>query len=658
MVSDPSGPPPDMGGEPSIPQPPVDDRLSAVAENLRAMHERADVPLPEEAVAAAPKLNLKLPPDDLAKKIADILCVPDGRWGLFRAGPEIVVIDQVDSVRQVMTPDEFVTWLPMERGVFPVKGWRDKELADGSKVKEPIKGGITEKQARVTLKSGVLRKGLPVLNAVHKVRMPVIDYDDAGVGGALRLLKPGYDQPTGIYTCHGGLEYNTDLDFDEAVDYFYQLFRWFGWRSPDRDFAIHLAAIITMFGRGIFLGKSPAFWWNANMQASGKTTLAGYVTWLVHGSMHTRVLLQDNEEKLQDTLDTVARAGAPYVFFDNVNWGAHPVEAVTLDEWITNAEHAFRLKGGHTDVDVKLRCMTLGTGNGITLSTDLERRSRMVDLLNRESHTDRELPPDVVLLDSAFFASQENRKKGLAAAWALMREWDADGRPMRPGKLLDSFEQWTKVIPSIVWHAGRKGGNREWDCMAESTNEDIGDKESKEFKRLAELALAEFGQDPATKAMNEAFEIGVAQFAGVARRNAVATRALWPHQDIQSVMQTEKLKEGWTYEPMSAGKKPASLIEAENAAADAAAAAEKAEGGGDGEIDEIAAFEEKTDGSHKTREYSASEWLNPKTRSSFGNACKLRFHERYFTGPDGLKYEFLHRKGVTPARYAITRVKR
>lgn len=658
MVSDPSGPPSDMGGEPSIPKPQADVRLSAVAENLRAMHDRADVPLPEEAIAAAPKLNLKLPPDDLAKKIADILCVPDGRWGLFRAGPDIVVIDQVDSVRQVMTPDEFVTWLPMERGVFPVKGWRDKELADGSKVKEPIKGGITEKQARVTLKSGVLRKGLPVLNAVHKVRMPVIDYDDAGVGGPMRLLKPGYDPLTGIYTCHGGLDYRTDMDFDEAVDYFYQLFRWFGWRSPDRDFAVHLAAIITMFGRGVYLGKSPAFWWNANMQASGKTTLAGYVTWLVHGSMHTRVLLRDNEEKLQDTLDTVARAGAPYVFFDNVNWGAHPVEAVTLDEWITNAEHAFRLKGGHTDVDVKLRCMTLGTGNGITLSTDLQRRSLMVDLLNRESHTERQLAPDVLLLDSAFFASQENRKRGLAAAWALMREWDADGRPMRPGKLLDSFEQWTRVVPSIVWHAGRKGGSKQWDCMAESTNEDIGDKESKEFKRLAELALSEFGLDPVTKAMSEAFEIGVAQFAGVARRNGVGTRALWPHQDIQSVMQTEKSKEGWTYEAMSVGKKPASLIEAENAAADAAAAADKAAGGEDGEIDEIAAFEEKIEGGQKTREYSASEWLNPKTRSSFGNACKAKFHERYFTGPDGLKYEFLHRKGVTPARYTITRVKR
>lgn len=629
----------DMGGVPTVPRPAVDERLAAAAENLRAMHERAGVELPEDAIAAAPRLNLKLPPDDLARKIADMLCVPDGRWGMFRSGDEIVVIDQVNGARKPMTGLAFLTWLPSVRGVLPVKGWRDEEGANGDKVKVPIKGGLTEKQARTTLESDVLRDGLPVLNAIHKVRMPVIEYDENAVPGVLRLLKPGFDERTGIYTCHGGLEYDTDMPFDDAVNYFYNLFRWFGWRAPDRDFAVHLAAIVTMFGRGLYLGKAPAFWWNANIQESGKTTLASYVTWLVHGSRHTRPLLPDAEEKLQDMLDTVARGGAPYIFFDNVNWGSHPVETVLLDEWLTNEEHAFRLKGGHNDAEVKLRCMTLGTGNGITLSTDLQRRSLMIDILNRVSGAERELPKDVVLLDSAFFASQENRRVGLAAVWALVRDWDKAGRPARPGRLLGSFEKWTEVVPSIVFHAGKQAAGRHWDCMAESANEEIGDKESKEFKRLAELALAEFGIDPETQMMREAFEIGVAQFAGVARRNAVATRSLWPEVDIESVMQTEKKAGGWVYAAPAAGHVPAVPMMAD-------------------EEDEIAAFVESTEGSQSSREYSASEWLSPKTRSSFGNACKAKFHERYFMGPDGFQYEFMHRRGVTPARYAITRVKR
>lgn len=656
-----SAPPQDLGGEPTMPKPPVDERLAAVAENLRSMFDRHEVPLPEEAIAVAPKLNLKLPPDDLAKKIADILCVPDGRWGLFRSDDVIVVIDQLNGAQKAMTGRAFRTWLPMARGVFPVKGWRDNELADGTKVKEPVKGGITKDQAETSLESDVLRNGLPMLKAVHAVRLPVIDFVDSDPfdreRAPLRLLQPGFDPKTGIFTCKGGLEYDTNMGLHDATNYFWSLFQHFGWRSPDRDFAIHLATIIAMFGRGIYQGKAPATWYNANIQESGKTTLATYVTWLVHGSMHSRTLLPDAEEKLQDTLDTVARCGAPYVLFDNVDWGAHPVKTVLLDEWLTNAEHAFRLKGGHTDVNVKLRCMTLGTGNGITLSTDLQRRSLMVDILNRVSGAERELPKDVVLLDSAFFANVENRRKGLAACWALVRGWDEAGRPARPGRLLGSFEQWTKVIPSIVYFAGKECAERIWDCMAESANEDIGDKESKEFKRLAELALGEFGRDFETREMRDAFEISVAQFAGVARRNAVATRSLWPEQDVESVMQTERKTGGWQYVAPSERRMAATEAAYVPAAADFSPEDEELV-----EMDEtdmaIQALDAQSEGTPKARQYSASEWLSPKTRSSFGNACKSRFHERYFTGPDGRQYEFMHRRGVTPARYAITRVKR
>lgn len=639
-----------------MPRPEVDERLAATAENLRAMHDRHGVQLPEEAIAAAPRLNLKLPPDDLARKIADMLCVPDGRHGLFRSDEDIVAVDHLNGVAKPMTSTAFRTWLPMARGVFPFKGWRDKKNDDGTESKEPIKGGLTKDQAATTLEAAVLRDGLPVLRAVHAVRLPVIDFKDDNPydreRAPMRLLKAGFDEGTGIFTCRGGLEYDTEMEFHEAANYFFGLFQFFGWRHSERDFAIHLAAIITMFGRGIYQGKAPAFWYNANIQESGKTTLASYVTWLVHGTRRTRPLLPDAEEKLQDTLDTVALNKWPYIFFDNVHWGNKPVETVLLDEWLTNEEHAFRKKGGNVDVGVELRGVTLGTGNCITLSTDLQRRSLMVDLLNRESGAERQLGPDVVLLDSAFFANVENRRKGLAAAWALVREWDAAGRPARPGKLLGSFEQWTKVIPSIVWWAGKECAGKVWDCMAESANEDIGDKESKEWRRLAELALGEFGRDAQSGEMRETFEIGVAQFAGVARRHAVATRSLWPHQDVESVMQTENTKEGWRFVAPSAGHMPASLMDAQ-----AAAVAEASLRAAGEEVDEIAALEEATDGSPKTREYSASEWLNPKTRSAFGNACKARFHERWFDGPDGHRYEFVHRRGVTPARYAITRVK-
>lgn len=628
---------------------PVDETLVAVAEKLRPMFEAAGVPQPDENATAAETLNLRQPIDDLSKCIADMLRSP--KWGLFLSDKDIVTIE--DGQIEPMTGKSFRTWLPEVRKIIPVARWKDsdKEDAEGRLIKVPVKGELKKDQAETVLASLVLRKALPVLQGINAVRLPVLNFqgeDERGMPlGKLRLLQDGFDVPTGIFTAQGGLSYATDMGFNDAVDYLYQLFCYFGWRSLERDFAIHLAAILTMFGRGIYMGKAPMVWYNANIQESGKTTLATYVTWLVHGTRHGRPLLPDNEDKLMDTLDTAALQKRPYVFFDNVDWKGKPVETVLLDEWLTNEEHAFRKKGVNVDVDVKLRAMTLGTGNTVTLSTDLQRRSLMADIVNKQSGAQRTLPKDAVLLDSAFFANPENRRRGLAACWALVRDWDESGRPMRPGKWLGSFEGWARVIPSIVYHAGKKHSKAVWDCMATSTNEDIGDKEDIEFRKLAELALAEFGPGP-EKVMRETFEILVTQLAGVARRNAVATRSLWPEQDVDSVMQTEGKGKGWKYVPPTAG----------GAAATTAGNASDVDSGGVEEVEDVGDWHDGVNvGEARSRERSASEWLSPTTRSSFGNAVKRKLHERWFAGPDGKQYEFLHRRQVTPARYTVTRVK-
>lgn len=612
--------------------PPDNGKRSELADGLASLREDAGLPPAEKQQLEAPFVSVSLPIDDLAIRVADLLKASDGRWGLYRSGDDIVTVAESEGARKDMTARSFRTWLPTVRGVMPVARWVDTDERDdqGRAIKRPIKGELTKDQAETILASEVLRSKLPVLRGIHTVRLPVMDdeLDERGLR-KMRLLETGFDPGTGIYTTRGGLDYDTSVPFDDAVNYFWNLFRHFGWRTPNRDFAIHLTAILTMYGRGIYLGKAPAFVYNANMQESGKTTLASYVAWLVHGHAATRPLLKDSEAKLEELLNTAALHGNPYVFFDNVDWGSDPVKTVLLDEWLTNSRKSFRKLGGNQEAAPELRALTMMTGNRMTLSTDLQRRSLMVDLLNRLSGSERELPSGVTIIDSGFFNNAEHRKLGLACCWSIFKEWDIDGRPQRPGKLLGSFEQWSAIMPSVVYFAGQKAGGQVWDCMAESVNEDIGDKDSLEYKKLAEMALMEFGPDEAGT-MRDTLEITVAQFAGVARRNAVATRSLWPEQDVESVMQSEGKPGGWKCTMITPAPRQvedfAELVEAQ-----------------------------EDDGGRKR---SASEWLSPKTRSSFGNALKVRMHERYFRGPDGELYEFMHRRQVVPARYQITRVKR
>lgn len=613
--------------------PPTDPALREMAAKLGNMFDTAGVTRPDEAAQIAPVLNLKLPPDDLAREVANLLASKDGRWGLYRWQRDIVTVDEQEGAREVMKPKRFRTWLPMARGVFPVERWQKTEEKDrdGRDVMKAVKGGLTKDQAETLLESDVLRLSLPELRGVNPVKMPVMDaeLDDRGLP-RLRLLQPGFDATSGIYTCRSGIAYAEDMPFDDAVSYLWDLFRWFGWRDAQRDFSIHLAAMVTMFGRGIYAGKAPMFFYNANIQESGKTTLASYVTWLVHGSMRTRPLLPDAEDKLQELLNTAALRGNPYVFFDNVDWDGQQVKTVLLDEWLTNAEKEFRKLGGNDEGQVVLRAVTLGTGNNVTLSADLQRRTLLADLLNRTTGKDRELPDSVEKLDAKFFGNVENRKKGLAAVWALIREWDADGRPKWPFRELGSFNQWSLVVPAIVLHAGRKGAEQEWNCLLEPQNENIGDKESAEIRKLVAFALDEFGvKEDGT--MREAFEITVAQFAGVARRHAVATHKLWPEKDVESVMQTEGKAGGWRY-----------VVPATNEP-----------------LDDLEDFDRPTMSSddQAKRERSASEWLSPKTRSSFGNELKTRLHELDFKSSTGQLYRLTHLAGVSPARYSVEKVK-
>lgn len=586
-------------------------RAEQLAEGLRSVAASAGLPAPEVVESRARQVYLNLPPDELCYKIADMLGMPDGSERLFLHQDDVVTVDDETGELKPMKATKLRTWLVDDRKVMPVKTY-EKDTG------RPIKGGLTKDQAEILLSSEILLRKLPVITAVHRVRLPVLDEPAEGGVRPLRLLRRGFDQATGIYTACS-MPYAEDMDFDEAANYLYGLFRTFAWRNESRDMAIHLAALLTMFCRGLYEGKAPMFVYNANIQESGKTTLAWYVAWLIHGSKATKPLLQEQEARLQETLNSMALNGAAYTIFDNVDWGNTPVQTELLDQWISNDEWDFRRLNTNTMVAPRLRGVTMMTGNGLRLSKDLDRRSLMVDLWNPLAGEERELPKGTVYLDGDFFKDPANRARGLAAVWAIVREWDKAGRPRKAGRVLGTFESWSRVIPSLVWFAGDQAGGRVWDCMLPSTNEDIGDKDSREYRRLAEMAIAEFGRDT-EGTMLEAFEITVQQFAGVARRNAVATFALWPEIDVDAVMSTEGKKDGWRYEAPEAEEFPPP----------------------DNEV---------------LRGRSASEWLTPKTRSSFGKALDGKLNDRYFTGPDGHRYHVKKRPRVSPARYAVSRVK-
>lgn len=600
----------------------------ALAEGLRDTAAQAGVASPPLVAGRARQVSVKLPLDELAERMADMLGRKDGSEGLFLYGDEVVTVQALTGEIRVMKPVVFRTWIVADRGVVPVVKWVQE-------TGEVIKGGFSKDQADVVLNSFIFRDRLPVLRKVHKVRLPVVEEGEDGAA-CVRLLPLGYDAATGIYTA-GTLDYLREGEMEpvEAATYFYKLFQYFGWKQVDRDFAIHLAALVTMYGRGLYDGKAPMVVYNANMQESGKTTLATYVTWLVHGTRQTMTLMKDEETKLKEELNSVALNGLPYVIFDNVTWGNAPVRTELLDTWISNAEWPLRKLHTQSMAAPVLEGVTLMTGNELKLSPDLSRRSLMVDLWNPETGAERALhekPADMVMMDGLFFQQERYRVEGLRALWALVKGWYAAGRPAGVGRILGSFESWSRYAPWVVAWAGNLQGLA-LDCMADGENPDIGDTTTRQYQQLARLAIAEFGPHPEEGFMRESFEILVKEFAGVARRNEVATHNLYPEMTVEDVLATEQRRDGFKFEPVP-GAKSAAVADVDDWMSGAA---------------------EETQEGMVLKVRQASEWLNAKTRSAFGKGLDSNIKGRWFKGPDGLTYHVLKAPNP-PARYLVKRV--
>lgn len=603
-----------------------------LAEALAPLAEAAGVARGGVLVREAPTLRVgtdkdRAPPMQVVNRCVELLNAPDGRHGLFMLNGELVAWDGAENEWAAMTAKRFRTWLQSARGVAVVAGWKKETNEETGETKLiPVEGGLSKDQAELVLASDQLRSAVPAIKGFNDVRLPVLDKGETDARGMapLRLLRAGMDAKTGIFT--GGakgcaVDYVESMQWEAGIEYLHDLFKTFSFRCPNRDWSIHLAGLLTLFCRGMYSGKAPAICYNANIQESGKTRLATVCTWAVCGSKATKGLVQDQDARLEELLNSVALSALPYLIFDNVDWGGAPIKHELLDQWISNSEWALRRLHSQQVKAPKVKTTTFFTGNNITLSPDLQRRCLMADLWNPLPGSERVLPPGAVLIDDDFFEIGANRAKILAALWSLVKEWDANGRPQKPGRLLGSFEDWSRVVPAIIWHIGARLGFK-WDCLAENTaNEEVGDKRGRDWRKLAEVAIKEHGMDGETA--RHSFEVTVAQLAGVVRRFAITECAyhLRPESDLQSVLESEDRPGGWKYKAP-----PGQTL---------------------GKTQE-----------EEERMKQAAEYLTPKSRSAFGGWAQKNLHDRYFTGPNGIQYHWRHIAGSAPSKYSVTQVKR
>ena len=154
------------------------------------------------------------------------------------------------------------------------------------------------------------------------------------------------------------------------------------------------------------------------------------------------------------------------------------------------------------------------------LERDLARRSLMVDLFMTVNAREKQRPAEAVQLSDSWFLRPENRRKWLAAMWAIVREF-ADSELPKDWRALETFEDWSEVVVPMVRRLVLP------DPLEPYTPPDAGDQSGDDVAKLMKAVIEEL----LVKQGREAAEVTLVEMVPVARRNGLFVTVLGTVED-------------------------------------------------------------------------------------------------------------------------------
>lgn len=378
-----------------------------------------------------PKLRLPGPNRLLSDFATELAGIVGGR--LFTRNGEIVVLS--NGQLKPMTAPEFRTWAETFICGYKVKS------AGGDVVEFNVT--MTHDDASGVLASPQFRDMLSPVLQVNDCRLPVIR-----TNGTLELLPEGYDAESKTLTLPA-VDYQTDMTTAKAKEVMDDLFSEFTFADADtgRSKAVAIAGMVGLYGKHLLprLTLRPSFIVVANAEGAGKSLLAAVCTTPTLGTMPAGCK-SDDENEIAKQLVTTIREARPLVFIDNLK--GH-LSSAALEAFLSAPTFEGRKLGVNEYISGENLATVVITGNGLTVSPDMRRRSLFVELhLEVERAEDKKFkrPLDMPTLLAM-------RPRILAALWALVQAWDKVGRP-QPSRSHSAFVSWANVIGGIVEAAG------------------------------------------------------------------------------------------------------------------------------------------------------------------------------------------------------------
>ena len=254
--------------------------------------------------------------------------------------------------------------------------------------------------------------------------------------------------------------YDDKLSLEDAVVYLRKLlaeFPFADWQMENaegfrqsRSQAVHVTAMLSQFAGGLIPRESLrlGYIYDSNTQRSGKSLLTKMVIIPSNGRMASQSWSPKDEE-LRKVLDAETLRGSRYIIFDNVK--SH-VSSQVLEGFMTSPTWTGRLLGKTQMFEAANLATIFITGNDLSVSPDVKHRTLEVAMFVPEANVQSRKVKHPI--DDAWLMNLKHRREILNVLWAIVRHWEANGKPLATENLRIGYERWCEVFAGLTIFAG------------------------------------------------------------------------------------------------------------------------------------------------------------------------------------------------------------
>jgi hypothetical protein len=377
--------------------------------------------------------GIELPRDDrLISEFAEDLGEKLKNRGLYMRGGSVMVVHNGESV--LLNHEFFRTWCEKYIYTYTQK-YQGKDVVEMSRT-------MSSELAKAAIVSPQFTGKLPELAGITPYRAPVLRKS-----GKIDLLPIGYDVESKFLTLDEGFEFETDWTLERGKNFIDDLLSEFAFADDGgRSKSVAISAMLSIFAPLLVdrLAPRPAFIYIANSEGSGKTLLA-QIAGAPLGIVPVTTA-PNSEEEWQKKILASVMSSAQMMLLDNAKGF---LNSSALEALLSSPKYEGRVLGSSKIYKGEAQMVIVITGNALTVTPDLSRRSLIVELFSETLRAEDRVFKRVLDVSEI----ERQRPSILAALWSFIEEWDRQGRP--EGTIRNaSFSRWAATFGGIMEVAG------------------------------------------------------------------------------------------------------------------------------------------------------------------------------------------------------------